>query len=71
MTWHTAKARCEAGGEYLAVFPSLKSVQWLDSNLRDPKIAGGKTMAVGRISMTFFISNDNLFKRTKNWFENI
>ena len=63
VTWDTAKTRCEAGGEYLAVFPSLKSVHWLDSILRDPNIAGGKPMAVDHISITFFICNDSWFFR--------
>ena len=61
VTWHTAKARCEAGGEYLAVFPTLESVQWLDSILQDPNNAGGKTTSVGHISITFFIRNDSWF----------
>ena len=45
MTWDKDKTRCEADGEYLAVFPTLESVQWLDSILQDPNIAGGKATA--------------------------
>ena len=35
-TWDEAKEGCESEGETLAVFPTLKSVIWLDQQLKGP-----------------------------------
>lgn len=42
LTYAEAKADCEAAGEYLAVFPTVDSVQWLLKFMNDPKTPSGR-----------------------------
>lgn len=56
MDWPTAKSTCESAGEYMAVFGTLESVQWLVGYMNNNNTSAGKQWWYGLWAMALWIA---------------